>query len=66
MRAPAVAPPERLPPKRAAGRPLGSRTQVPCTAAGEPGPPLLGTVGPFGPVRLQPVATAPTMAGGES
>ena len=47
----------RLPPKRAAGRPRGARTRVPCTRAGEPGPPLLGTVGQFGAVRLQPVAT---------
>ena len=46
-----------LPPKRAAGRPRGARTRVPCTRAGEPGPPLLGTVGQFGAVRLQPVAT---------
>ena len=47
----------RLPPKRAGGRPLGSRTQVPRTPAGEPGPPLLGTVGQFGAVSLQPVIT---------
>ena len=46
-----------LPPKRAAGRPQGARTRVPCTRAGEPGPPLLGTVGQFGAVRLQAVAT---------
>ena len=46
-----------LPPKRAAGRPRGARTRVPCTRAGEPGPPLLGTVGQFGAVRLQAVAT---------
>ena len=45
----------RLPPKRAAGRPPGARTQVPCTPAGEPGPPLRGSVGQFGSVRLQPV-----------
>ena len=37
------------------GRPLGSRTRVPRTAAGEPGQPLLGTVGQFGTVSLQPV-----------
>ena len=47
----------RLPPKRAAGRPPGSRTQVPCTPAGEPGPPLLGSVGQFDAVRLRPVTT---------
>ena len=47
----------RLPPKRNVGRPLGSRTQVPRTAAGEPGQPLLGTVGQFGTVSLQPVTT---------
>ena len=45
----------RLPPKRNGGRPLGSRTRVPRTAAGEPGQPLLGTVGQFGTVSLQPV-----------
>ena len=48
----------RLPPKRAAGRPPGSRTQVPCTAAGEPGPPLTGTVGQFDGVRLRPVTSS--------
>ena len=48
----------RLPPKRNVGRPLGSRTQVPRTAAGEPGQPLLGTVGQFGTVSLHPVSTA--------
>ena len=48
----------RLPPKRKVGRPLGSRTQVPRTAAGEPGQPLLGTVGQFGTVSLRPVRTA--------
>ena len=47
----------RLPPKRAAGRPPGSRTQVPCTPAGEPGRPLLGSVGQFGSVRVRPVTT---------
>ena len=47
-----------LPPKRPGGRPPGSRTQVPCTPAGEPGRPLLGTVGQFGTVSLQPVTTA--------
>ena len=40
-----------LPAKRG-GRPLGSRTEVPVTPAGEPGQPLLGTVGQFGSVRL--------------
>ena len=47
----------RLPPKRAAGRPPGARTQVPYTPAGEPGRPLTGTVGQCGAVRLRPVAT---------
>ena len=47
----------RLPPKRNGGRPLGSRTRVPRTAAGEPGQPLLGTVGQFGTVSLQPVTS---------
>ena len=45
-----------LPAKRG-GRPLGSRTEVPVTPAGEPGQPLLGTVGQFGSVRLAPVTT---------
>lgn len=43
----------RLPAKRRAGRPLGSRTQVPVTAAGEPGRPLVGSVGQLGIVRLE-------------
>lgn len=43
-----------LPPKRS-GRPLGSRTRVPHTAAGEPGPDLVGTVGQFGHLTLEPV-----------
>ena len=47
----------RLPPKRKGGRPPGSRTRVPRTPAGEPGQPLLGTVGQFGTVSLQPVTT---------
>ena len=47
----------RLSPKRNGGRPLGSRTQVPRTPAGEPGQPLLGTVGLFGTVSLQSVTT---------
>ena len=46
-----------LPPKRSGGRPLGACTQVPCTALGEPGQALRGTVGQFGTVRLQPVCT---------
>ena len=31
---------------------------MPCTPAGEPGPPLRGSVGQFGSVRLRPVSTA--------
>ena len=56
-----------LPPKRSGGRPLGSCTQVPCTALGEPGQALRGTVGQFGTVRpatgLHP---APSMTGSVS
>ncbi len=44
-----------LPPKRAAGRPTGSRTRVPLSTAGEPGSPLVGTVGQFGRLTLEPV-----------
>ena len=47
----------RLPAKRSAGRPLGARTQVPVTPAGEPGQSLLGTVGQFGAVSLAPVTS---------
>jgi hypothetical protein len=43
-----------LPPKRS-GRPPGSRTRVPYTAAGEPGPALVGSVGQFGQLTLEPV-----------
>ncbi len=46
-----------LPAKRA-GRPQGSRTSIPETAAGEPGRPLEGEVGEFGPVVLEPVREA--------
>jgi hypothetical protein len=46
-----------LPPKRA-GRPLGSRTRVPITAAGEPGAELMGTVGQFGSLSVEPVEDA--------
>ena len=46
-----------LPPKRS-GRPLGSRTRVPHTAAGEPGPELVGTIGQFGTLTLEPVVAA--------
>ncbi len=44
-----------LPPKRRCGRPPGSRTQVPRTARGEPGAPLVGTIGQFGRLTLEPV-----------
>ena len=47
----------RLPPRRAAWRPPGSRTRVPCMAASEPGRLLTGTVGQCGAVRLRPVST---------
>jgi hypothetical protein len=47
----------RLPAKRG-GRPRGSRTQVPLTLAGEPGTPLVGSVGDFGTVGLEPVTEA--------
>ncbi len=46
-----------LPAKRA-GRPRGSRTSIPETAAGEPGRPLEGEVGEFGPVVLEPIREA--------
>lgn len=46
----------RLPAKKRQGRPLGSRTRVPLTLAGEPGEPLVGTVGQFGTLSLEPVA----------
>lgn len=45
----------RLPEKRRR-RPLGSRTRVPLTPAGEPGEPLVGTVGQFGTVSVEPVS----------
>ena len=44
----------RLPSKRK-GRPVGSGTRVPLTLLGEPGKPLVGTVGQFGRVSLEPV-----------
>lgn len=46
-----------LPAKRW-GRPLGLRTRVPHTAAGEPGPALVGTVGQFGRLSLESVQAA--------
>ena len=42
-----------LPDKRAAGRPRGSRTKIPVTAAGDPGEELIGTVRDFGEVKLE-------------
>jgi len=51
----------RLPPKRP-GRPVGSRTAVPVTAQGNPGPPLTGTVGAVGPITLEVVQTPPQHA----
>lgn len=44
----------KLPQKRAR-KPVGSRTRVPVTAAGEPGAAMLGNVGDFEPITLEPV-----------
>jgi len=44
----------KLPPKRP-GRPVGLRTRVPVTAAGEPGPELVGSVGEFGTLSVERV-----------
>ncbi len=43
-----------LPPKRST-KPVGSRTRVPVSAAGEPGAPLEGKVGQFEPIVLEAV-----------
>jgi len=43
-----------LPAKRT-GRPVGSRTSVPCTTAGEPREPITGSVRDVAPVRVDPV-----------
>lgn len=43
-----------LPAKRP-GRPVGARTHVPVTARGDPGAPLMGTVGEVGPIWLEEV-----------
>jgi hypothetical protein len=48
----------RLPPKRAT-KPVGSRTQVPISAAGEPAAPLQGKVGAFEPIVLEPIHSEP-------
>lgn len=40
-------------PEKRAGRALGSVTRVPVTAAGEPGPRLLGSVGDVGPLTIE-------------
>lgn len=42
-----------LPAKRAGGRPVGSRTRVPVTASGSPGPDLIGSVGELGHLRVE-------------
>jgi hypothetical protein len=42
----------KLPPKRQ-GRPVGLRTRVPVTAAGEPGPEWVGSVGEFGTLSVE-------------
>src|SRR6266545_2058572 len=44
-------------PEKRARRPLGSRTRVPVTAAGEPGPALSGDVGDIAPIVLDRVST---------
>src|SRR6266545_2992136 len=44
-------------PEKRARRPLGSRTRVPVTAAGEPGPALSGEVGDIAPIVLDRVST---------
>jgi hypothetical protein len=44
-------------PQKQARRPLGSRTRVPVTAAGEPGPTLCGEVGDVSPIVLERVNT---------
>lgn len=48
----------RLPPKRAT-KPVGSRTRVPVSAAGEPGAALEGKVGTFEPIVLDAVHSEP-------
>lgn len=47
-----------LPAKRR-GRPLGASTKIPVTAAGEPGEPLVGSVGDFGPVSVERITRRP-------
>jgi hypothetical protein len=42
-------------PEKRKGRPVGSRTRVPITEEGDPGRALMGSVGEFGPVILEPV-----------
>ena len=42
-------------PEKRKGRPVGSRTRVPITEQGDPGRALMGSVGEFGPVVLEPV-----------
>ena len=46
----------RLPEKRAT-KPVGSRTGIPMSAAGDPAAPLQGKVGEFAPIRLEAVET---------
>jgi Druantia protein DruA len=43
-------------PEKRARRPVGSRTRVPVTAAGEPGPELCGEVGEYSPIVLERVS----------
>jgi hypothetical protein len=44
-------------PEKRARRPVGSRTRVPVTVAGEPGPALSGEVGELGPIVLERVSS---------
>jgi hypothetical protein len=44
-----------LPAKRSGGRPVGSRTRVPVTARGAPGPAVVGSVGEVGPLSVERV-----------
>jgi len=44
-------------PQKRAGRPVGSRTEVPVTERGEPGAPLVGSAGAVGRIELEQVRT---------
>jgi len=45
-------------PEKQRRRPVGSHTSVPVTARGEPGRDLIGEVGDFAPIEVEPVETA--------